>query len=148
MENQIRLLASGHVEDLDAGARRALDESIALTSGNRRMALNLALSYGSRQEIADAARQLAEEAVTGRLEPTDITPELFARHLYHSELGDPDLLIRTSGEMRISNFLLWQIAYAELYVTPVLWPEFRRRHLLEALLSYQQRERRFGKVLS
>lgn len=147
MENEIRLVASGHVEDLAPNARAALEGSIGLTAHNTRMVLNLALSYGARQEIIDAVRQIAERCAGGELDPGSITDDLFSRCLYHPELGDPDLLIRTSGEMRISNFLLWQIAYTELYVTPVLWPEFRRRHLLEALVSYQQRERRFGKVL-
>jgi len=147
MENEIRLVASGHLDDLASDARRALEETIRLTQGNTRMVLNLALSYGARQEIVDAVRRIAESAAKGELDPESITPEVISQHLYHPELGDPDLLIRTSGEMRVSNFLLWQIAYAELYVTPVLWPEFRRRHLLEALLAYQQRERRFGKVL-
>lgn len=147
MENEIQLVASGHLDDLGGGARQALDETMALTRNNKRLVLNLALSYGSRQEIVDAVRRIAARAARGELDPAAIDSELISSQLYHPELGDPDLLIRTSGEMRISNFFLWQIAYAELYVTPVLWPEFRRRHLLEALLAFQQRERRFGKVL-
>jgi undecaprenyl diphosphate synthase len=147
MDNDIRLIASGHMEDLSEKAQNELRTTMQQTAGNRRMVLNLALSYGGRQEIADAARQLALRAVRGELDPNSISPDTISLALYHPELPDPDLLIRTSGEMRVSNFLLWQVAYTELYVTPVLWPEFRRRHLLEALLAYQQRERRFGRVL-
>ena len=110
------------------------------------LALNLCISYSSRAEIARAARLLAEEAAAGRLDPADIDEDALARRLYTAPWPDPDLLIRTSGEMRISNFLLWQLAYAELYVTPVLWPDFTRRHLFEAILEFQRRDRRFGRV--
>jgi undecaprenyl diphosphate synthase len=146
MKNNVRLVTSGHVEDLSESVRRVLRETVELTSANTRLTLNLALSYSGREEIVDAARLLARQVARGSLSPEAITAETFSRALYHSELGDPDLLIRTSGEMRVSNFLLWQIAYAELYITPVLWPDFQRIHLLEALMDYQQRERRYGKV--
>jgi undecaprenyl diphosphate synthase len=108
--------------------------------------LNLCISYGSRDEIARATRQLAEEAAAGRLDPAEIDEAAIAARLYTASLPDPDLLIRTSGEMRLSNFLLWQVAYAELWVTPVLWPDFTRRHLWQAILDFQRRERRFGRV--
>jgi undecaprenyl diphosphate synthase len=108
--------------------------------------LNLMVSYGARAEIARAARQLAERVARGELEPEAIDEAAFARELYTAEIPDPDLLIRTSGEQRISNFLLWQLAYTELYITPVLWPDFRREHLFHAIHEYQRRERRFGRV--
>ena len=110
------------------------------------MTLVLALSYGSRAEIARAARRLAEEVSAGRLRPQDITPETFSRYLYTADLPDPDLLIRTSGEQRLSNFLLYQCAYTEFYFTPVLWPDFTEEEFLKALKDYQRRERRFGRV--
>jgi len=140
----VRIL--GDVERLAPGARRAVDRVIAETAGGTELALNLCISYGSRAEIAQAARGLAEDAAAGRLDPTEIDEEAVARRLYTAPWPDPDLLIRTSGEMRISNFLLWQLAYAELYVTPVLWPDFTRRHLFEAILEFQRRDRRFGRV--
>ena len=146
MKNKIRLLASGETEDLTPKAQKILQETIKMTSENTRMVLNLALSYSGREEITRAARHLARLVSQGKLNPESITSEMFSTCLYHPELGDPDLLIRTSGELRVSNFLLWQIAYSELYITPVLWPDFRRRHLLEAIVSYQHRDRRFGRV--
>jgi undecaprenyl diphosphate synthase len=108
--------------------------------------LNLALSYGGRAEIVEAARRIGKEVREGRLDPAKLDEKSFAEHLYAPDLPDPDLLIRTAGEMRVSNFLLWQIAYAELYVTDVLWPDFRRPNLLKAIEDYQKRERRFGRV--
>jgi undecaprenyl diphosphate synthase len=140
----VRIL--GDLERLSPGARQAVDRVMAETAGGEDLALNLCISYSSRAEIARAARQLAEEAVAGRIDPADIDEEALARRLYTAPWPDPDLLIRTSGEMRISNFLLWQLAYAELYVTPVLWPDFTRRHLFEAILEFQRRDRRFGRV--
>ena len=110
------------------------------------MVLNLALSYSAREEITHAARELARLAVEKKITPEDITPDMLAKHLYAPELPDPDLLIRTSGELRISNFLLWQIAYSELYFTDTYWPDFSRRDLLEAIADYQGRQRRFGKT--
>jgi undecaprenyl diphosphate synthase len=140
----VRIL--GDLERLTGGARAAVDRIIAETEGGTRLALNLCISYGSRAEIVRAARLLAEDVAAGRLVPAEIDEEALARRLYTAEWPDPDLLIRTSGEMRISNFLLWQLAYAELYVTPVLWPDFTRRHLFEAILEFQRRDRRFGRV--
>jgi len=140
----VRIL--GDLERLAPGARQAVDRIMAETAGGEDLALNLCISYSSRAEITRAARQLAEEVAAGRLDPADIDEDALARRLYTAPWPDPDLLIRTSGEMRISNFLLWQLAYAELYVTPVLWPDFTRRHLFEAILEFQQRDRRFGRV--
>jgi undecaprenyl diphosphate synthase len=140
----VRIL--GHLDRLGAGARGAVERVMADTAGGQALALNLCISYSARAEIARAARLLAEAAAAGRLNPADIDEDAVGRMLYTAEWPDPDLLIRTSGEMRISNFLLWQLAYAELYVTPVLWPDFTRRHLFEAILEYQRRDRRFGRV--
>ena len=141
---EVRVL--GDVDRLAPGARQAVDRVMAETAGGRDLALNLCISYGSRAEITRAARQLAEDVAAGRLEASDIDEDALARRLYTAPWPDPDLLIRTSGEMRISNFLLWQLAYAELYITPVLWPDFTRRHLFEAILEFQRRDRRFGRV--
>lgn len=146
MENNVRLEASGELDDLRASTRAKLDATIAHTAGNTGMTLNLALSYGSRAEIVRAVRRAMEQAVAGELQPADMNPAAFSALLDHPQLGDPDLLIRTSGEMRVSNFLLWQIAYAEFVITPVLWPDFRRAHFLQALVEFQGRDRRFGGV--
>jgi undecaprenyl diphosphate synthase len=140
----VRIL--GNLDRLGPAARRAVDRVMADTSSGRRLALNLCISYSARAELARAARLLAEEAAAGRLDPSSIDEAAVASQLYTAPWPDPDLLIRTSGEMRISNFLLWQLAYAELYVTPVLWPDFTRRHLFEAILEFQRRDRRFGRV--
>jgi undecaprenyl diphosphate synthase len=140
----VRIL--GHLDQLGDRAREAVNRVMAVTAGGQALALNLCISYSARAEIARAARLLAEAAKAGELEPADIDEEAVGRMLYTAEWPDPDLLIRTSGEMRISNFLLWQLAYSELYVTPVLWPDFTRRHLFEAILEYQRRDRRFGRV--
>ena len=145
-DNNVRLCASGRLEDLAPEVRAELDRSMTATSGNTGMVLNLALSYGGRTEILAAVRALAVRVRDGQLDPDAITEETLEAHLYHPELGDPDLLIRTSGELRVSNFLLWQIAYTEIYVTQVLWPDFRRRELYTAVLDYQKRDRRFGRV--
>lgn len=142
----VRIL--GHLERLGPGARRAVERIMAETTGGCSLALNLCISYSARGEIARAARLLAESAAAGLLDPAEIDEEAVGRMLYTAEWPDPDLLIRTSGEMRISNFLLWQLAYAELYVTPVLWPDFTRRHLFEAILEFQRRDRRFGRVVA
>jgi undecaprenyl diphosphate synthase len=133
----------GHYEQLPVAARRAVDSITRQTQGRSRI-LNVALNYGGRQEIIDACRELAAAAAEGRLRPADIDEDLFASKLSTAGQPDPDLLIRPSGEMRVSNFLLWQLAYTEIYVTPVLWPDFGPRELYEAVLSYQRRERRFG----
>jgi undecaprenyl diphosphate synthase len=136
----------GDLERLTPAARRAVDRVVQETAGGTELALNLCISYSSRAELARAARILAEEVAAGRLDPAEIDEEALGRRLYTAPWPDPDLLIRTSGELRISNFLLWQLAYAELYVTPVLWPDFTRRHLFEAILEFQRRDRRFGRV--
>jgi undecaprenyl diphosphate synthase len=141
---QVRIL--GDVERLSDAARAAVDRIIAATAGGTALILNLCISYSSRAELTRAARQLAEAAAAGELDPADIDEDAVAARLYTAPCPDPDLLIRTSGEMRISNFLLWQLAYAEIYVTPVLWPDFTRRHLYEAILEFQRRDRRFGRV--
>ena len=130
---------------LPKDAREELNRCIAATSGNSAINMVLALSYGSRQEITAAARKLAERVQRGELQPQEITPELMSANLYTAGMPDPDLLIRTSGEMRISNYLLWQISYAELWVTDVLWPDFGEKELDEALASFAARERRYGK---
>lgn len=142
--NNIRLQAIGRIQDLPAPVQEDLHWSIATTSGNSGMMLTLALNYGARTEMTDAIRIIASKVRDGALQPEQIDETLITSHLYTADLPDPDLLIRTSGEMRISNFLLWQIAYAELWVTNVLWPDFRRPELLRALLDYQKRDRRFG----
>jgi undecaprenyl diphosphate synthase len=136
----------GELDRLAAVPRRAVDEIEHYTRGGRRLKLNLMISYGARAEIVRAARQLAERVARGELEPDAIDERAFASELYTAHMPDPDLLIRTSGELRISNFLLWQLAYTELYITPVLWPDFRREHLFHAIHEYQRRERRFGRV--
>jgi undecaprenyl diphosphate synthase len=140
----IRLRAIGNLSRLPRLARRLLDEAMAVTAAGHGMVLTLALSYGGRDEIVRAARQVAEECLAGRLRPEDVTPAELARHLDTAGMPDPDLLIRTSGERRISDFLLWQMAYSELYITEVLWPDFRKPQLAEALTDYGRRERRFG----
>jgi len=145
-ERGVRTRVFGDRERLPAGARESVDSLESTTAEGDTMCLNVAISYGSRDEIARAARKLAELVAAGQLDPADIDPDLLAEQLYTADWPDPDLLVRTSGEMRISNFLLWQIAYAELYVTPVLWPDFGREGLFAAVLDYQRRERRFGGV--
>ena len=142
----IRLAVIGEIERLPANVQQALNETMELTRSNSALQLNLALSYGSRTEIVRMARQIAKEAQNEQLDPDDINAEIVAAHLYTKDMPDPDLLIRTSGEMRISNFLLWQIAYAEIYVTPTYWPDFGKDEFVEILKNYQQRERRFGQV--
>jgi undecaprenyl diphosphate synthase len=123
---------------------RRMDESVELTRSNKKLTLVIAFNYGGRAELVDAARSIAAEAAAGRLDPAKVDERTIARHLYLPDVPDPDLLIRTSAEYRLSNYLLWQLAYAELYFTDVLWPDFRRDHLYEAVRAYQKRERRFG----
>lgn len=144
MEKNVRLNAIGDLERLPKKCREELLEAIKRTSGNTGLVLTLALSYSSRREIMQAVVKIAEKVKSGELEPDQITEALFEQHLDTSGVPDPELLIRTSGEYRISNYLLWQIAYAELYFTSKLWPDFRREDLFEAILDYQKRERRFG----
>jgi undecaprenyl diphosphate synthase len=146
MERNIRLRAIGHLPDLPDKARRRLEETIARSAGNTALNLTLALSYGARTEIADAARQLAREAKAGQLDPESIDEETVAARLYTAGMPDPDLLVRTSGEMRISNFLLWQISYAEIVVTPKLWPDFAKEDLFAAMQEYARRHRRYGGI--
>ncbi|MGI8796203.1 MAG: polyprenyl diphosphate synthase [Acidimicrobiia bacterium] len=126
--------------------RRRIDETESLTERNKRMTLTFAFNYGGRAELVDAARSIAREARARRLDPDKINDKTIARHLYAPDMPDPDLLVRTSGEFRISNYLLWELAYAELVFTDVLWPDFRREHLYDAIREYQRRERRFGGV--
>jgi undecaprenyl diphosphate synthase len=145
-DNGIRLHAIGDMGRLPDRARAEFDEALALTAGNTRMTLTLALSYGSRWEITEAVRRLARDARDGRLDPDAVTEQTVSDALQTAGTPDPDLLVRTAGEMRLSNFLLWQIAYTELYVTDRFWPEFRREALYEAVRSYQDRDRRFGRV--
>jgi undecaprenyl diphosphate synthase len=144
VENEIRFNVIGNVGDLPDDVKKVLADAGERTKGGQEMLLNVALSYSGRSEILQAIRRLARAAVGGRIIPDRIDEELFSEYLYTSGLADPDLLIRTSGELRISNFLLWQMAYTEIYVTDVLWPDFRRSDLIRALKDYQKRERRFG----
>ncbi|HET6617710.1 MAG TPA: isoprenyl transferase [Gemmatimonadota bacterium] len=143
-----RIEAIGDLEQLEGPAREELDRLIEATAHCDRLRVTLALSYGGRAEIVEAARRIARATLAGELDPADLDEILFARFLYSPHLPDPDLLVRTSGEMRISGFLLWQIAYAELYVTETLWPDFDRAAFFEAIEEYQSRERRFGRVMA
>ncbi len=145
-ENNIRLNAIGNLDMLPASAKTELLEVIRKTKDNSRMVLTLALSYGSREEIVSAVKQISDKVKNNIISIDAIDESIINQHLYTQNLPDVDLLIRTSGEHRISNFLLWQIAYAELYFTNVLWPDFKEEDLYEAIISFQQRERRFGKT--
>jgi undecaprenyl diphosphate synthase len=140
----VRLLAIGQLDRLPAKTRALLAQIQARTAGHTTMTLVLALSYGGREEIVAAAKSLAEDAVSGRISPSDIDGSLFASRLQTAGIPDPDLLVRTSGEMRVSNFLLWQISYAEMVIVKKLWPDFRQGDLFEAVQEYQRRHRRFG----
>ena len=146
LENGISLRSIGNVEVLPPLIRETLAEIEDKTKGNDRMTLTLALSYGGRDEIVTAAREIARRSRAGTLKEEEITKETFSHFLFTAAMPDPDILIRTSGEYRISNFLLWQMAYTELYFTDVLWPDFSREHLLRAIADYQNRERRFGRT--
>ncbi|GAB3640721.1 isoprenyl transferase [Spirosoma arcticum] len=146
MDNNVRLTTIGHTESLPLDCQNELAEAMRETQNNTGLTLILALSYSGRWEIIEAVRQLATEVRDGRLTPDEIDDALFGQYLTTGGIPDPELMIRTSGEMRISNFMLWQLAYSELYMPDVLWPDFRKNHLYEAILSYQQRERRFGKI--
>jgi undecaprenyl diphosphate synthase len=145
-DNNIKLNAIGNLEKLPKSAQKELLDVIEATKDNSRMTLTLALSYGSREEIANAVRKISHKVKNNIISIDTIDDSIINEHLYTQNLPDVDLLIRTSGEHRISNFLLWQIAYAELYFTDVLWPDFKEHHLYEAIISYQKRERRFGKT--
>lgn len=146
MKNNVRLMAIGNLDRLPAEAHATLSECISRTSANTGTTLVLALSYSSRWELVEAARQLAREALENKINPDDITEAMISEHLTTRGIPDPDLLIRTGGEQRISNFLLWQVSYAEFFFTDVYWPDFREEELYGAILYYQQRERRFGKT--
>ncbi|HSS44427.1 MAG TPA: polyprenyl diphosphate synthase, partial [Thermoanaerobaculia bacterium] len=147
LKNDIRFRVVGRMNELDASVQKELAKGLAATSSCRGMTFNIALNYGGRTEILDACRSLAHDVIAGRLTPEQIDEETMGSRLGTAGLPDPDLLIRTSGEMRVSNFLLWQIAYSEIWVTPTLWPDFRKRHLFEAILNFQKRERRYGGVI-
>jgi undecaprenyl diphosphate synthase len=147
MNNDIQLVAIGRLESLPRQVQEDLQDAMDKTAPNSGMRLNLAINYGGRTELVDAVNAMLDNArLEGTLDSLEVTEETIASHLYTAGLPDPDLLIRTSGEMRVSNFLLWQIAYAEIYITETFWPDFTRKHLLEAVLAYQNRERRFGGV--
>jgi undecaprenyl diphosphate synthase len=145
-KNNVRLNAIGKLDFLPERCRQELLSAIEKTKNNTRMTLTLALSYGSREEMADAFGKMYQDIQAGNLNAADITPATIDKYLYTSGIPDPELLIRTSGEYRISNFLLWQIAYAELYFTDKFWPDFTREDLYQAIFNFQQRERRFGKI--
>ncbi len=146
VEKDVRLLHLGDTEDIPHDVRREFQAAVDQTAGLDKLVLSLAVNYGGRQEIARAAALFAKDVAAGLHKPEDLSPELFSRYLFTKELPDPDLVIRTGGEYRVSNFLLWQLAYAELYITETLWPDFRRDQFLEALYDFQKRERRFGKT--
>lgn len=147
-ENDIKLTSIGEIDRLPPTCRRELEEAIELTADNKRMELCLALSYSGRWDISQAVSRISQKVKDGILCPEEINGDIIADHLSTADMPDPDLIIRTSGELRLSNFLLWQSAYSELYVTNTFWPDFRRDELYEAIESYQNRERRFGKVPS
>jgi undecaprenyl diphosphate synthase len=150
LKNNISLRCLGDIDKLPADVRKVLDQAIRETRDREEdsagLVLNLALSYGSRDEIVRAARIMAEKCMTGQFSPEDFSEKLFTSHLYTAGLPDPDLLIRTGGESRLSNFLLWQASYAEIYITETMWPDFQGEDLIEAINDYQSRERRFGKT--
>ena len=146
MDNNIRFTAIGRLHELPESVRRELDGTSALSAKNTGMTLCLALAYGGRVEIVDAVRRLIQDVVAGRCDPAAIDEAAIARYLYDPASPDPDLLIRTGGDMRVSNFLLWQISYTELWVTPVKWPEFTKEHLHEAIRDFSRRDRRFGNI--
>ena len=145
-KNNVKFNIIGDLEMLPPSTRKGLEEGISLTSQNTGLNLSLALNYGSRQEMLEATQTLAMQVKDGLISVGDINEELFSKNLYTNGIPDPDLMIRTSGESRLSNFLLWQSAYTEIYMTSTYWPDFREKELLEAILDYQKRERRFGKV--
>jgi len=146
LDNNVRLLAIGDLESLPSKVNKELNEAIQKTSRNTGLALVLALSYSSRWEIVNAVKKIATDLELGKIKSVNLNDETFSQYLTTKNIPDPQLLIRTSGEYRISNFLLWQIAYTELFFTEVLWPDFRREHFYQAIIDYQRRERRFGKT--
>jgi len=144
VKNDIRLNSIGHIDALNEPVKDILREALRKTANNKGMVLTLALSYGGRDEIIEAVRKILQDREAGMIDHREVSKDVFSRYLYTSDLPDPDLLIRTSGEYRLSNFLLWQSAYTEFYFTNVLWPDFRRKHLIAAISDFQLRERRFG----
>jgi undecaprenyl diphosphate synthase len=148
LENQVKLKIIGDMNSLPKVCQTNLREAMDAAKNNSGLTLQLALSYSGRSEITNAVKKIAEEVRQGSLQPSDVNEKLIENYLETRGVPDPELLIRTSGEMRISNFLLWQVAYTELYITPKLWPDFRKEDLYEAICAYQKRERRFGKVLT
>lgn len=146
MENQVKLITIGDTSNLPEDCQKNLEWAVNTTKNNSGLTLILALSYSGRWELTRAMKAIAEKVKSGTITEAQINEEMISQHLQTAGIPDPELLIRTSGEMRVSNFLLWQIAYSELYITPTLWPDFRKEHLYEAIWSYQQRERRFGKT--
>ena len=147
LDNNVKLITTGRINGLSPGERQVIMEAVRETSENGGLVLNLALNYGGRTEILDAVKAIANGVKAGVIDPQTIDEELFSDFLYTAELPDPDLLIRTSGELRLSNFLLWQTSYTELYIIDTLWPDFGKRELLEAILDFQKRKRRFGQVI-
>jgi undecaprenyl diphosphate synthase len=145
-KNGVKINAIGRIDQLPAPQREEIERAMALTRNNSRLTLNLAVNYGGQAEVVDAVRHLARAVKEGRLDPESIDASSIASHLYTAGQPDPDLVIRTAGEMRLSNFLLWQAAYSELWVTDVYWPDFKREHLEQALSDFSRRERRFGAV--
>lgn len=146
MDNQVKLITIGDTSHLPGDCQKNLAWAIDMTKNNSGLTLILALSYSGRWELVQAIQGLCADAVTGKISPADVDEKMVSARLTTAGVPDPELLIRTSGEMRVSNFLLWQIAYTELYITPTLWPDFRKENLYEAICAYQQRERRFGKT--
>jgi undecaprenyl diphosphate synthase len=144
--NNVRLAVIGRTEELPASVRKAIAETQAYLAASTGLLLNLALSYSGRAELVDAVKAILRESRRERIDPDGVDDAFVAEHLYTAGLPDPDLLIRTSGEMRLSNFMLWQLAYTELWITDTLWPDFRRKHLFDAVADFQRRERRFGRV--
>jgi len=144
--NNVRLTVIGDLDSMPAGPRKGMLDGIKRTAKNTGLNLNLALNYGGRQEILHAVQTIARSVADGELSPSDISDDTISKHLYTAEQRDPDLLIRTSGEFRLSNFLLWQLAYTEIFVTPVYWPAFEEKDFLEAISNFQKRERRYGQV--
>lgn len=147
-ENNIRLVTIGQIDRFPDACQQELEEAVELTQNNDQLQLCLALSYSGRWDITEAVKKIGRQVKDGEINPEEIDNELISAHLSTAEVPDPDLIIRTSGEYRISNFLLWQLAYSELYITKTYWPDFRRNELYEAINDYQQRDRRFGKVIS
>jgi undecaprenyl diphosphate synthase len=145
-EQNIRIRHMGRREPIPRSTLKAIDDAVELTRGNSGLSLNIGFNYGGRAEIIDAVRGLSADLAGGGLEPGEIDEDRFRSYLYVPDVPDPDLLIRTAGEMRISNFMIWQLAYSEIYFTELLWPDFRRQHLAEAIMEFQARERRFGSI--